>query len=213
MAMQMNDAGIYFPVWGTCLGMQEMTTWPLNPRRDILSNCTNTEGISLPLNFTKQAPKSKLFGKAPKFILDILAKENVTPNFHSFCLTTDTYTTNQDLSQFYDVTSTNMDSKGLQFVSSMEAKEYPFYGIQWHPEKNNFEHFKGAEKSLSNTLHGVLISQYCANFLVEEARKNNNTFKSYDEEGRFLFNNYHTTFRHMYELFRFHDSDVPQFDK
>jgi hypothetical protein len=26
----------------------------------------------------------------------------------------------------------------LAFVSTMEAKNYPFYGTQWHPEKNNW---------------------------------------------------------------------------
>ena len=28
---------------------------------------------------------------------------------------------------------------GLEFISSLEAKEYPFYGTQYHPEKNSFE--------------------------------------------------------------------------
>ena len=210
--MKMNNAGIHFPVWGTCLGMQEMTTWPLNPRKDILSNCTGTMGTSLPLNFTKLAQKSKLFGKAPKFILDILSKENVTPNFHMFGLTTETYRKNKDLNQFYVVTSTNKDKNGLEFVSSMEAKEYPFYGIQWHPEKINFEHFQGAQNMLSNNLHGVLVSQFCANFLVDEARKNSNSFKSISEESRFLFNNYHSTFKDMFEIYRLTDSDVPKFE-
>ena len=35
----------------------------------------------------------------------------------------------------FDVLSTNKDKKGTAFVSTIEAKKYPFYGVQWHPEK------------------------------------------------------------------------------
>lgn len=212
MAMKMNDAGIHFPVWGTCLGMQEMTTWPLNPRKDILSNCSDTEGISLPLNFTAQAKTSKLYSRAPPFILDILSKEKVTPNFHSYCLTTDTYGSNSALNKFYTVTSTNRDSRGMEFVSSLESRKYPFFGIQWHPEKINFMHSPGTEKALDNSLNGVLVSQFCANFFIEEARQNNNSFKSVSEEGRFLFNRYHSSYHNMFEMYTFTDLDVPRFE-
>jgi hypothetical protein len=35
--------------------------------------------------------------------------------------------------------STNVDRMGQPFVSTLESKAYPFYGSQWHPEKNGFE--------------------------------------------------------------------------
>lgn len=212
MAVKMNDAGIHFPVWGTCLGLQEMTTWPLNPRKNLLSNCSGTGGVSLPLNFTKQARHSKLYGKAPSNIIKILSKERITPNFHEYCLSMATYNENEALEQFYHVTSTNTDSKGLEFVSSFEAKNYPFFGIQWHPEKINFVHSPLITYSLHNSLHGVQVSQFCANFLVEEARKNKNAFKSIEEEGRFLFNSYSSSFKDMYEKYIFTDNEVPKFD-
>jgi gamma-glutamyl hydrolase len=31
------------------------------------------------------------------------------------------------------------DQNGLEFISTLEAKEFPFYGTQYHPEKNSFE--------------------------------------------------------------------------
>ena len=208
----MNDDGVYFPIWGTCLGMEQMTTWPLDPPQNLLSNCTGAEAIPLPVNFTKEASTSKLYGNAPSYILDTLANEKITPNFHSFCLSMKTYLSNPALRSFYTVTTTNTDSSGLVYASSMESKQYPFYGVQWHPEMINFWHSKKVERGITNSMSGAMVSQYCANFFVEEARKNSNSFKSYAEEGRFLFNSYRSIYINMFETYVFTDSDVPDFD-
>ena len=207
----MNDGGTYFPVWGTCLGMQEMTTWPLSPSQDVLTNCSNTEKVSLPLNFTSEATKSKLFGKLPDYISKILQLEPVTANYHSYCLATKEYAKNSQMRSFYSVISTNFDGVGLEFVSSFEARQYPFYGVQWHPEKNNYLHPKGTKINQSHD--AVLISQYFGNFLVEEARRNNHSFTSTKEEGRFLINSYRSTFDDtFYEYYCLNDSDIPNFE-
>ena len=33
----------------------------------------------------------------------------------------------------------NTDQEGLEFISAMEHKSLPFFGTQFHPEKNAFE--------------------------------------------------------------------------
>ena len=35
--------------------------------------------------------------------------------------------------------STNLDKKGLEFVSTYEHRVKPIYAAQWHPEANSFE--------------------------------------------------------------------------
>ena len=40
---------------------------------------------------------------------------------------------------FWDILSVNKDVNGLEFVSTMEAKNYPIFGTQFHPEKNAYE--------------------------------------------------------------------------
>jgi gamma-glutamyl hydrolase len=47
------------------------------------------------------------------------------------------YQTNPALNKFYNVLSTNVDRKGVPFVSSIEAYDYPFYATQFHPEVTN----------------------------------------------------------------------------
>lgn len=44
------DDGDYFPVWGTCLGFEELSYLISG---ECLLTLTKTEGVTMPLNFTK----------------------------------------------------------------------------------------------------------------------------------------------------------------
>lgn len=46
---QANNRGDYFPVWGTCLGFEQLTYFTSG--KTVLSY-TNTSGVPLPLDFT-----------------------------------------------------------------------------------------------------------------------------------------------------------------
>ena len=78
-------------------------------------------------------------------MLDPLTTLNITANFHHWCLTRENFT--RSMSQFYfyferqnlirfgmdhfwQLLSVNHDLDGLEFVSSMEARDYPFYAVQ-----------------------------------------------------------------------------------
>jgi len=39
------------------------------------------------------------------------------------------------LANFWDVTSLSYTLNGTAFVASIEAKDYPIFGTQFHPEK------------------------------------------------------------------------------
>ena len=41
------------------------------------------------------------------------------------------------LNSMYDIISWNYDRNGKKFVSTIEAKNFPFYGVQWHPERSS----------------------------------------------------------------------------
>jgi gamma-glutamyl hydrolase len=43
------------------------------------------------------------------------------------------------LDQFWRALSFNHDSSQLEYISTIEARNYPFVGTQFHPEKNIFE--------------------------------------------------------------------------
>ena len=93
------------------------------------------------------------------------------------------------------VLGTNRDVDNLKHVSIIESKYYPFYGVQFHPEAVLFE-FKDF-KSHHNVPHSfaaIRVSQFFANFFVEQTRKNRNCFESQDELNAFLIHNYQPEF-------------------
>lgn len=43
------------------------------------------------------------------------------------------------MDNFWTPLSINWDRQGLEYISTIEAKNFPFVGVQFHPEKNVFE--------------------------------------------------------------------------
>ncbi|KXJ14950.1 gamma-glutamyl hydrolase A [Exaiptasia diaphana] len=187
LAVKANDAGDVFPLWGTCLGFQMLHVLAANGK-DILTSCKG-ENVSLPLNFTEGYEDSRMFGKAPQDIKTYLAKLPVTLNMHQNCVSVQTYKQQTSLNTFIKVLSTNMDiDNKVNFLSTVEAVKYPFYGTQWHPEKNQFEWTK--EENINHSSEGVLVTQYVADFFVDQARLSKHHFKSRKEETSSLIYNY-----------------------
>jgi gamma-glutamyl hydrolase len=99
-------------------------------------------------------------------------------NSHSHGLLLSDYENNTELNSFFQVLSTNIaPSNGAVFVSTMEAYSYPFYGTQWHPEKNNFEWSQSEDyTNIPHSYNAIRASQATANFLIQEARKSSHIF-------------------------------------
>ncbi|XP_067409797.1 gamma-glutamyl hydrolase isoform X2 [Emydura macquarii macquarii] len=171
-ALEANDKGDYFPVWGTCLGYEELTYLTSG---EILLAWTNTEDFALPLNFTTAAKDSKMFKNFPEDLLQKLATEPLTANFHYWSLSMQNFTQNEKLRNFYKVLTTNTHAD-VEFISTMEAYKYPIYGVQWHPEKNPFE-WKNSS-GIPHSPSAMKVAYYVADFLVNEARKSLHHFPS-----------------------------------
>ncbi|KAK3090350.1 hypothetical protein FSP39_011098 [Pinctada imbricata] len=195
LSLEANDKGDYFPLWGTCQGFELLTA--LTTGQNLLASA-DAENLPLPLDFSKGYRHSRLFADVPKDIHNILSTQNVTPNFHQFTLTPTNYSKSADLKQFYRVLSTNKDRKGLEFISTFEAYKYPIYGIQWHPEKNNYAW--NPQYNVDHTADGIKVSQYFAEFFVSEARKSSHQFPSMEEEIDALIDNFNPIFskNHMF---------------
>ena len=107
--------------------------------------------------------------QAPEDILRELTKEKVTINFHENCLTPTNFSRyilyvqllsfnyllllmyclriiylffglfRFNMGKFWKALSYNFDKNRLQYISTIEARNFPFIGVQFHPEKNIFE--------------------------------------------------------------------------
>lgn len=193
-----NDKGDFMPLWGTCMGFQWLL---ISASRDVnildpKEGQFDSYNYSIPLDFRPSARTSKLLADAPDGVYEILAKENVTMNNHHYGIYTDHFEQTESLSSFFDLLSTNVDRQGVEFVSTIEAFNYPIFGTQWHPEKNTFEWYKvnGVPyEAINHSPEAVFVAQYTGDFFVQQARKSTHSFSSAEEEESKLIYNYRTT--------------------
>lgn len=96
----------------------------------------------------------------------------MTFNHHKWGLTVESFIDDAGLSSMFWPTSTSTDKEGQTFVATMESKEYPFFGTQFHPEKvlgvYNVE-------SVNHSWTSVQYNRYFADRFVELARQNSNS--------------------------------------
>ncbi len=158
LAIEANNNGDFFPVWGTCLGF-ELLLYLSAGKKNYLTTC-NSYNRALSLNFSSgetspsiifhfrllkikctmllDASTSKLYQTAPEGVKKTLSLEKSTSNFHHWCMTRENLT-RSDLDKFYKTLATSTDDRGLEFIATIEAINYPIWGLQFHPEKNVYE--------------------------------------------------------------------------
>jgi gamma-glutamyl hydrolase len=174
------------------MGFQWMSqSWGNN--YDSLLTSFDAWNVSYPLDFTDQSSKSSFVTSMPENIRSILADRqlNVTMNNHHWGVSPANF--DKYLGSQFNLISTNEDRLGQTFVSSMQHKLYPVLGVQWHPEKNNFEYAMSGDsfhEAIPHTLEAVLTSQFTATFFVHQCRFNGNTFANWKELQAKLIYNY-----------------------
>ena len=94
------------------------------------------------------------------------------------------------MDQFWLAVSTNVDRDGLQYISTIEAREFPFIGTQFHPEKNVFEWAEGSVSAIPHSGPAVATSLYLARHLVRLARASRHAFPDSETEEAALIYNY-----------------------
>ncbi|KAL1515077.1 hypothetical protein AB1Y20_004141 [Prymnesium parvum] len=201
--------GDVFPIWGTCDGFE----WLMQIAAEedaVLTSPFDAWNISMPLNFTPAAPHSRALADAalvpvlgtsdrPRLtVLDALSRKSVTMNNHRQGVTPDDFRASSKLTSTFEILSTNRDRNGKEFVSFVEGLGgRPFWGTQWHPEKNIFE--QGMQESglpfeaMHHDSYAVAVSQYFANFFVGLCRGSTHKFLSPASESRALIYNYRTS--------------------
>ncbi|XP_054629231.1 gamma-glutamyl hydrolase isoform X2 [Dunckerocampus dactyliophorus] len=184
LALKANDAGDFFPIWGTCLGMQLLTV--LVAEQNLLTTAT-AENVALPLNLTP-AYSSRMFEGFPTDLMKALQREPLTGNFHHYGLTVKAFKQNEKLQGFFSVMSTNIAENGVRFLSTIEGKRYPFYGVQWHPEVNRFQW--DSTWNFPHSPRAVQLSLLLAEFFINEGRKSLHDFDDSKEEPFALIYNY-----------------------
>lgn len=180
LAVEANDRGDFYPIWGTCLGHELLTV--LSSGKNELDSCQSLDMTSR-VEFVEPEERGKLFKvnrnanlpalndlDYPKMIMNTLKSSNVTYNYHRKCVTEATLK-RANLLDFYTPLAYSYDINNLKYISIFEAKKYPFFGVQFHPEKPAFEFTSG--HGHLNVPHGreaIEVSRYFADFFVRQAQ-------------------------------------------
>jgi len=163
-----------FPIWGTCLGFRQLMMIVADKFR--LFEQFDSSVLPLKLNFEGKILESKLFSSdhINWQIQDNLANRGACQNIHNNSISVATFKAEQSLVSFFTILSTSVDRNNKTFISTIEAKDFPFFGTQWHPERNQFEWDDTEDIAVDQ--QSLVSMQYLANFFVEQARKSDHVF-------------------------------------
>uniref|UniRef100_A0A7S1LYM2 folate gamma-glutamyl hydrolase n=1 Tax=Neobodo designis TaxID=312471 RepID=A0A7S1LYM2_NEODS len=172
-----NAEGDRFVLWGTCQGFQMLSAC-IGGSLDVVHD--GFKGVApkmLALNFTRKTQGSRMYGFADDRTLSDLQHSPTTLNYHHEGVLPEDFEAGRPLGDFFDVTSTNSDAVGRQFVSTMEAKNAAIYGVQYHPE---WPPFDWSDSRIAKSDGAVRVSKFVSQFLRTQLESNNHTFPTPD---------------------------------
>jgi len=179
-AKKSNNQNNYFPLFSICLGFEVLGMMG-EPVQKIINKFTTLKGLSdvdahhynSKLNIVK--PNSKFASIFSHTEQDEFRKTPCVFQNHSQAYVVDAPYMKQ-WEKYWNIvaTSKSKDKKPIEYVSMYEYKNFPFYGVQFHPEKVLFEWI------LPEIGRGPIfrkISKRLARFFIDECKKNKNTVK------------------------------------
>jgi gamma-glutamyl hydrolase len=159
------------PLWGTCQGF-ELLHALIADTTNVLEKF-NAEEYTTPLIFNRlKIISSKMFQDMTKKDLNDIKTKNVTSEFHQLGISLNSYMNYQKLNDFLRISTLGKDKDGKLYVASVEAKKYPVYAIQFHPEMVQFT--KDDRPGVADSPEAIKLAQNLSTFFIREAKKNSN---------------------------------------
>ncbi|KAF0683467.1 Aste57867_24501 [Aphanomyces stellatus] len=187
LVLEMNANGTYFPLWGTCLGFE----WLIQLQSQNLSILDHVDARNMSSKVDILRNPGRLLGFSPFF--HVLETRPVSFNYHQWAILQEHFYQTDALASFFRPVATSVDRSGQTYIAAMEAMEYPIYGVQFHPEKNPYEHGKNRNGqphyAIDHSVDAIMASQAFAHFFVGEAKRNANQFPTPDDERAALLSN------------------------
>ena len=136
-AIKQNKNGNPYPIWGTCLGFQLLAylTSDYDPK------ClTSVRGETAVKNTIKLTNTSYLYDDLSDTLkYNLQNGQGILYFNHAVAVRTSYFYGSSSLRAFWKMTSSTNSPFNEEFVSTLEAIDYPIYAVQPHPEKNLFE--------------------------------------------------------------------------
>ena len=184
-AVKMFDRGKPFPVWGTCLGYEailiSLSKYTLR-RKKILSI---NHSLNLEINREYTPFMEHYFGKD---LLENINREPLIYFNHKYAFTPQQVHKNRYLKESIQVLTTTKLENNTVVVSMIKDKKYPIIGVQFHPEKIQFEHRASVETNVS--YNSIEASHKMSMMFFDLVNQNPNEIKNEKELEALLIYNY-----------------------
>lgn len=186
-----NRNGTFYPMWGTCLGFENLAIWSSDMREDVLNGIVMYKK-SVPIDFLMPPHESKMYKDFTYGEINTLATKNVTQNTHSFAVPTEYYTTDKKLNDFWHLTSESTSDAGVKFGTSMESKEFPIMATLFHTEKPTQGYQIGT--GINKSWESMEVNTKFIKLFVKMARANPHKYADYYESEKYMIQQ-HKIFR------------------
>lgn len=121
-------------------------------KRDVMSYAFfDDKKHPVELDWAVDPKETKLLSHMNSELLRKLDTEKLSYENHGDGVTLESFEKDPKLNESVRVLATNLDRNGNTVVSLIEHKTLPFYGLQFHPEKNSFLWYPGMDIHYSVT--------------------------------------------------------------
>lgn len=205
-AMHLNDQGVHYPLYGICQG-HEIIVMGLVGKPHVIDNYWHPGQLDT-VEIIPEGRTSRMFSNMPDELAELIKNRRSTFYNHRYGFNTSLLHENDLLGNFFKLTAIGADDNGKEFIAGLEANDYPIYTVQYHPERVLSEWNNKTQFHHPDEVAQAMIVQSL--FLVDEARKNDQTFKSEQALERFLLKNHeHVYFNTTWPKTFFYDKKSP----
>ena len=167
----MYKKGRPLPIWGTCLGY-EAVIQSLSRYRAIRKKVPSVNhSLNLDINPRFQNFLRQYFSKS---LLNTVNDEPLIYFNHKFAYLPKQFSGNKSMGRQIDILASTSLENGTKVVSMVKHKTYPFIGVQFHPEKVQFEHRSSVKTNIS--YQSVEMAHKLAMMFFDQVSHNPNEF-------------------------------------
>ena len=116
----------YFPIWGNCFGFQLLVC--------LIGGCKKLDIHHANGMYPIKTFKSRMFTHFTSRNIHTLEHSKSTFHNHDYGFSLHDFN-NVHIRRFYNISATAIDDNNKEYVAAIEAKYYPIYGTQFHPER------------------------------------------------------------------------------
>lgn len=139
-AIKKNENGYWYSLLGECLGLEEMMIGLAGNNSTMLEKGFEDENYVHSIKVNKRMfVKSAMYGLMQKKNAFRIFKEEKIFFNHGSGISPKLLKSNPVIGDEIEIVGTSVPANGKTFVTLLQHKKYPFYAVQPHPEKNQWE--------------------------------------------------------------------------